>query len=518
MGAGAGAVAGADSVAGAARLVALRVYDADADGAAITTEVEAMAQVGALPALYDLATLADGRTCVVVERIAGPSLARLVLERGLTCGEAVTVLAPIAVALGEFERHGFAHTRLAPSDVVFDDSGRPRLIGTGALRSLDAPHADPAARTALLRDMSAAFAQLVDEVALVTRPAGALDPVRSLLAELLDARPFRTRPDEVERLLFALATPKPVMSLPGAVVLGTAAHRLDTAGPPVAGGPSSGPRETPGDVVAHAPPASDLPNEPSVAGERAELPPPAQRRWLPGIFASVSGVVDEALPDETAGERSWRAGMSAARSEWPGVLAARCRALIAARSGVLIVGALAGAGALVLALTLVPPADEKPGRAAHAAPASTPPQSGETATETAAPASAEPESAAPQPSAPESSAAESSAADAAAATADLLRRREECFAELGLVCLEQVLQPGSGIDAADRVALVAAQGGEPGSRPEFALDAARVTGEMGGAWLVEVPYRDDERQPASVLVMRSEAGWRLREIFAATER
>jgi hypothetical protein len=77
-----------------------------------------------------------------------------------------------------------------------------------------------------------------------------------------------------------------------------------------------------------------------------------------------------------------------------------------------------------------------------------------------------------------------------------------------------VLQPGSGLESADRAAVNAAvANGEAVLHPELAFDAARIAGEMGGAWLIEVPYREPERPPASILVMRSEAGWRLREMF-----
>jgi hypothetical protein len=473
---------GAASDRSRAALVALRVYDADADGAVVAVEVEAMAQVGALPRLHDLATLADGRTCVVVERLAGPNLAQVILERGLSCGEAVTVLAPIAVAMGELERHGFAHTRLASSDVLFDASGRPRLIGTGAVRDLDVG-TDPAARTGLLRDMYAAYARLVGEVAAATRPAGSLDPVTSLMAELLETRPFRPRPAEIERTLFALATPKPVLSLPGAVVLGTAAHRLDDA---------------------HARDRIDPTTGPIWESRSLAPAPQTASRWLPAAFASASGLVDDAF---SHGDSHQDVAMQPAG--WLARLGARGRSALAARRGVLIVGGLAGAAALVLALTLVPPADEDPGaQSAHALDPSASPVGDATDAPVESLEPHGPPGASPAPPPDD--------ATVVAATVELLRRRETCFADLEAACLDEVLQPGSGIDEADRVAMLAAQGGDHrggDADSAFTFDAAHVTGRMGDAWLVEVPHTDGERQPASVLVMRSEAGWRLREIF-----
>jgi hypothetical protein len=41
----------------------------------------------------------------------------------------------------------------------------------------------------------------------------------------------------------------------------------------------------------------------------------------------------------------------------------------------------------------------------------------------------------------------------------------------------------------------------------------QITAEMGDAVLVEVTPAVADREPASLLVVRGEAGWRLREIF-----
>jgi hypothetical protein len=96
----------------------------------------------------------------------------------------------------------------------------------------------------------------------------------------------------------------------------------------------------------------------------------------------------------------------------------------------------------------------------------------------------------------------------------MLRQREQCFAELDATCLDDVVQPGSALEAADHRAMAGAQAGDAdGPDPGYAFDGARVAGEMGGAWLIEMPYTEPEREPASILMMRSEAGWRLREIF-----
>ncbi len=215
------------STARAPRLVVLRVYDSDVPGETITTEVEAMSAdaSGTLPDLLDLATLDDGRCCLVVERLGGPALSRILAERTLSPGEAVTVLAPIVVAVAELARNGFVHARLAASDVLLDDAGRPRLVGLGALRRLPA---DGTERVALLRSGHAALAGLMEEVVAAVAPAGALSAPLAFLRERMDARPFEPCEAEVERRLFAAAAPEPVSGLRGtgsAAATARAGHR-----------------------------------------------------------------------------------------------------------------------------------------------------------------------------------------------------------------------------------------------------------------------------------------------------
>ena len=115
----------------------MRVYASSVPGESIATEIEAMTAdtSGALPELYDVATLDDGRCCLAVERLPGPTLAGLLIGRTLDPGEAVTILAPVVVAVAELAESGFVHTRLSASDVILDATGRPRVIGLGALQS-----------------------------------------------------------------------------------------------------------------------------------------------------------------------------------------------------------------------------------------------------------------------------------------------------------------------------------------------------------------------------------------------
>ncbi|WP_448004550.1 hypothetical protein [Agromyces bauzanensis] len=464
----------ATSAPGAPSLVAMRVYPAQVTGESVAVEIEAMStdSGGCLPALFDVAGLDDGRCCLAVERIPGPSVARLLTERTLTAGEAVTILAPIAVAVADLASRGFVHTRLSTADLLLDEAGRPRLIGLGALRRLPEPER-AADRTALLRAGHVALAELLEEIAAGTRPVGALDAAIDLVRGRLDARPFVRCEPELERLLFQVATPEPIAG----VEVRVRATRL------------------PARVTAPVSP-SDTGHD-QVAG----LVPGMTARRLGGLRALL-GLAQ--LPEEL-GERV----ISATEASPVGRLRSRAGAAVRARSGALTVGGLVGGGALVLLLTLVPPATADPahdaGTPGAGADASAPAAPAATATAT----SGEPS----DPAATGAALGEVSGDDAAAAARALLERRGECFAALDLACLDEVLQPGSAIEAEDRAAMLAARDGAPPPAEGFDPSTAVVTVEMGDAVLVGVSRVEPGREPASLLVVRGEAGWRLREIF-----
>ena len=159
-----------------AALVAVRVYGSSVPGESIATEIESMTAdtSGALPELYDVATLDDGRCCLAVERLSGPTLAGLLIGRTLDPGEAVTILAPVVAAVAELAQAGFVHTRLSASDVIIDATGRPRVIGLGAIRRLPA-QAQYGERTDLVRIGHEVLADLIEEVMRATRPSGVFD-------------------------------------------------------------------------------------------------------------------------------------------------------------------------------------------------------------------------------------------------------------------------------------------------------------------------------------------------------
>lgn len=453
--------------------VALRLYAPEADPDAITVELEALAVDGGriLPAPHDLASFADGRVCLVVERIAGERLSKLLGERSLTPGEAVTVLAPIAAVVRRLADAGFVHTRLAASDVLFDATGRPRLLGLGALVRLHGLSA--VERSSALREGHSALGRLVAEVAAAVRPPSAFARALAVVTAGLATRPFKPFALELEQVLFEIAEPAPVRGSDASA--GPADVRPRIAPPPIAGVGSPAIRE----AAAEHPLAAPLLD--------AETTSDAPRAML-------------------AHESPLLVALNWSR------LRAAARAAVGRRRAPVLVGALGGGAALVVMLALVPPSE--PGGPAFAAnDGGIGAAAGGAAHADPTPADAEPGSNADAVDAREDAEADDAVeADPAAVAAELLELRTSCLTAADRKCLAAVVQPGSALEA-DDLALLAL---EPGQRPDpvrYDLSGITVQGAMGQAVLLQVPMQDAERQPASLLMVRSEAGWRLRELF-----
>ncbi len=97
----------------------------------------------------------------------------------------------------------------------------------------------------------------------------------------------------------------------------------------------------------------------------------------------------------------------------------------------------------------------------------------------------------------------------------LLARRAECLQERSLTCLEEVVQAGSSARRDDEDVLRALDSGEPEYDPWSSIDLSSVSviDEYGGAALVALVGADGE--PAPVLLMRTEAGWRIRSYLGS---
>jgi hypothetical protein len=100
--------------------------------------------------------------------------------------------------------------------------------------------------------------------------------------------------------------------------------------------------------------------------------------------------------------------------------------------------------------------------------------------------------------------------DPIAALDALLRDRERCIRDLSLLCLDGVLQAGSVAMQHDADLVRAVQaGGELTEDASIVAQAPVLLERLGDSAIVELGDVA-QTQPASVLMMRSEAGWRIR--------
>ena len=173
-------------------------------------------------------TRAQGDEVLVLDHAACGSLEALLADRGaLTPGEVVTVLAPLAEALGQAHDHGLRHRRLTASRVLLDVGGVPKLDGLG----LDPLH-DPATSLDPTRVLGPsadvwALGDLGRRMLGGELPETAPRPLVLALRRALDPDPLaRPSAEELASALLAACPAEPLTGLPAPVVLPTPAPRL----------------------------------------------------------------------------------------------------------------------------------------------------------------------------------------------------------------------------------------------------------------------------------------------------
>lgn len=510
----------AEGAAGAPSAAALKVFRSDADGPAVDRQVRALLAVspGTLSRLADVATTPDGRACLVLDRLAGPTLAGLLADRGrLAPGEIVTIVATVTTALHALHTAGFGHAAVTPASVRFDDRGRPVLLGLGDLVDLPAGAGGVARRRDDLVRLAGFVRSVVDHLDHRRTELAGADAV---LAAFDTAATVRPLPADLTGPEAALFTWCPATAVAGAAPGASTAEPGDPREP-------GAPRESSATVPQHRPvparPDTD-PGRPAGAGAGAPRAV-ARTRPIRGAPAALvtrlrraAPVWRAALPRLPGGAaRAARSVAGAVRSRGDGrtgrtrvrAHAARIPAkpvLVGIGLAVLLVwSALAG-----LTGTSAP-AGSGAGADATSAPATAPP------TVAATTAAGLPE---PAGSADPAGAPSLQADDPAAAVLDLLRLREACLAETSVLCLDGVDQAGSVVMAADGYLVRELQATDaeraPARQPPVATLSATVRERSGNAALVALSGATPDSgytQPASALVIKGEAGWRLRELF-----
>lgn len=443
--------------------VAVKVYRPEAAQADIDTEIEALARSSHrhLVRLEDLATAPDGTPSLILQRLSAVTLRHLLAAGPLAPGEAVTVLAPLALAVAELHRVGVTHGAIRASAVLFDGEGAPVLARFGSAGILgELPSTE---------DVGFHPAQLADAPGVaedLTRLAGVC---RAALGEAADAlgdwSSYRASPDpqawtlELADRLFDLAEPVPVSFGRGGVPAGS------TMVPPRVGG------EAP-EVV-----------------ELAETPSSTSGPWhdalallhLPDSLVAAAGkwgAVLESGPVATLRPRVLTGLRSVRKSVW--VVAAVVAILVAA------------------AITLLPAAGSDAGQPGVAPARESTPGS--------------------TPSAPDSATTHPDilADEPVAAGVALLGARADCIREASILCLDHVDQAGSAAMEADayRVRIVQ-EGGIENPEPSIVGIAPTLVDRLGDSALLSLDRAGSA--VGTLLLVRTEQGWRIRDLVFASD-
>jgi hypothetical protein len=312
--------------------VALKVFAASTARESVGAELDALGRLDSphLVHLIDVSSADGDLPILVLERVANGSVAGLLGQRGeLECGEAVTLLAPLASLVAQLHDAGVAHGNIDARSVHLGSDAKPVLLGLGHCRlfapggTLAAIDTEPAA--ALDRDALAALS-----IGILHRVRNASVRNRDLLEWLERAPRVYEFPKELEERLFTWAEPLPI---------GLAAERK--VGSPVPSRlapteqiPFPGPPPAPGRI-----PVPEL-----VEGPPAQLLPPWVPRWLPGLLLGN--------PIENLRTRVLSVSRGVRPRFW-----------------------LAGGGiavALLLAIALIPPGGTSPSRGASSEPVPVP--------------------------------------------------------------------------------------------------------------------------------------------------
>jgi hypothetical protein len=466
--------------------VAIKLFHSSTDTHSIASEVAVLAQATSAHCvrLLDFSTDNDGHAILVLSRAQRGSVARLLaLRQRIEVGEAVTIVAPIAGVVDDLAVAGIVHSRISAATVHFGDRGEPVLLGFGHGQVLDSPAKRASGALEIDRERLAVFASFVLAAVQPDDDSGTASPGVERLVEWIETSPRPLPPGfaaELQSRLFDLGPASAVSFEPRGPRGHSSAQRAHSTSPAVRRAPG-----VPAAPEAPAASASGLSRWVDVALGASPLAP-LRSRLQAALRTRLPAAVRAVRP------RFW---VTVAIS----VLALLVAVLVAPR-GVDVADA---PGA-----STTEPGSPAEGDDPAAGAASTPGASGE-------PVAGEPENGDVASGLPE---------DPLAALPLLLVERARCFADLSALCLAEVDQTDSAISTEDTALILQPQSAakntadgaavvngraleEPFEMPEGAL-----VERLGDAALVQFTTNG---KPASVLMIRTEAGWRLREIYGA---
>lgn len=426
--------------------VALKVFAPSTSRESVGAELDALGRVDS-PHLVSLLDVSDGSSgsgdlpVLVLERVAHGSVATLMAEREeLECGEAITLLAPLAALVAELHDLGVAHGGIGATSVHLGSGHKPVLLGLGHC-TLFAPGGTMAAidkEPAAASDRDALAALALGILARVLRVAGG-NCVRDLARWIESAPRAYEFPKELEERLLACAEPLPIAFSTERNVVAPVPARI---APPM-------------------PLATPFPT-PSLGMEiSTEERGPALPNWIQTVFL-IS-------PTEQLTQRALALARGVRPRFW------------------VVAGAIAVG--LLLAVVVLP--------------AGTP---------------ASPHSALPEPvqtvAAPTSTPLPD---DPVLASKILLAARTTCFRDLSILCLDAVDEASSAAFASDAALIQQIQGGGEIPKPTLATGSVTLVERMGDSALISlaaVGSAATASNPASILVMKTAAGWRIRDYLS----
>jgi hypothetical protein len=437
---------------------AMKRFSAGTTTAQMLAQVECLTRVQGdhIAAIDDLAASGDDEPLLVLHWAGAGTLRRLLRERpSLRPGEAITIIVPLVGAMSRAHRAGVAIGDVSLDAVRFDESGCPFFtefsfaqLRTSTPTPAELEH-DPA-----FREDRRQLAWVARSVLSAVRADH--DRVRAV-GELNDwlsddtSTGARDWDQQVELRLFALGAPEP-LRLAG-----------DT---PVGGAPAGGGNE------------ENVAREVAAFGSADVAPPASEARSLLALPPWLDGHVFEAIQYV---RRQCSVGASA--------FIALCRPVRARTWVVAAIGAVCVVAALVVAGS-----SSSDGREANAQAN----RSSEVAD------GGEPEGL------EETADLGKTPSDAAQALLVLLEARQRCLRDLSVGCLESVSLVGTPAYVGDAALIEAVLAG--GELPKASLlnSVSRVElQQLGDSVLCEFVDADTSK-PASVLLMKGEAGWRIR--------
>ena len=288
--------------------------------------------------------LPDGRVAVVMPHLLGGAVDALVRHRGhLSPGEVVTVLAPVASALGRLHDLGVVHGDVSPGNVLLDLDGRPVLgdLGLGhvvgdvspgvwgtdgyvapevLLGADPTPASDVYALGAVgwlcLSGTVPGPPGLRPELAQVCLAGEGSEPVVAALAAAVSAEPAdRPGAHELAWLLFGAAEPEPLRLVAGDDEVSAVTYRLRAAAgrPPSAAASGRWRWSAPPGAVAAAP------------GGEAPASSPGPPRGRQAVAPATAFALEAETAGRHAGDVVRRTPRTVARSRGVGPAGRRAR-------------------------------------------------------------------------------------------------------------------------------------------------------------------------------------------------